>query len=124
MRISDWSSDVCSSDLHLRGQLAGVDHFRADRRTGGRDRCRVAVPPQANEHQREQERVQRDRQHPGLSRVGARFPHYWPLWCLGSLIKPTFSTPASCSSAIASFHVSLMFAASTPPQIASHEVGG
>src|SRR3546814_394074 len=36
---------------HLRGQLAGVDHFRADRRTGGRDRCRVAVPPQANEHQ-------------------------------------------------------------------------
>src|SRR3546814_5976189 len=24
--------------LHLRGQLAGVDHLRADRRTGGRDR--------------------------------------------------------------------------------------
>src|SRR3546814_16997 len=88
--------------LHLRGQLAGVDHLRADRRTGGRDRRRVAVPPQADEHQREQERVQRDRQHHGLGRVGARFPHYWPLWCLGSLINPTFSTPARCSSTIAS----------------------
>src|SRR3546814_597415 len=88
--------------LHLRGQLAGVDHLRADRRTCGRDRRGVAVPPQADEHQREQERVQRDRQHHGLGRVGARFPHYWPLWCLGSLINPTFSTPARCSSTIAS----------------------
>src|SRR3546814_11408925 len=75
---------------------------RADRRTCGRDRRGVAVPPQADEHQREQERVQRDRQHHGLGRVGARFPHYWPLWCLGSLINPTFSTPARCSSTIAS----------------------
>src|SRR3546814_11662251 len=24
MRISDWSSDVCSSDLHLAGELAGA----------------------------------------------------------------------------------------------------
>src|SRR3546814_6530389 len=35
MRISDWSSDVCSSDLrrHRRGQRAGQ---RADRRAGER----------------------------------------------------------------------------------------
>src|SRR5205814_5201678 len=23
--LSDWSSDVCSSDLHLRGRLAGIE---------------------------------------------------------------------------------------------------
>src|SRR5690606_23480680 len=93
---------ACQGSLHLRRQFAGIDHFRADRRACGRDRRRVAVPPQAHEHQREQERVQRDRQHHGLRRVGARFLHYWPLWCLGSLINPTFCTPARCSSTIAS----------------------
>src|SRR3546814_5858146 len=31
MRISDWSSDVCSSDLHLRADGAGESHLR-DRR--------------------------------------------------------------------------------------------
>src|SRR3546814_2969355 len=36
---------------HLRGQLAGVDHFRADRRTGGRALCSVARPLQPHQHQ-------------------------------------------------------------------------
>src|SRR3546814_10029113 len=27
MRISDWSSDVCSSDLHLGGVVFGCRHF-------------------------------------------------------------------------------------------------
>src|SRR3546814_6218219 len=31
MRISDWSSDVCSSDLHLTKPRVGVDH-RSERR--------------------------------------------------------------------------------------------
>src|SRR3546814_8847149 len=46
MRISDWSSDVCSSDLRLAGHLAmdldhwdqAIEHFeRVRRRIGGRD---------------------------------------------------------------------------------------
>src|SRR3546814_3615175 len=38
MRISDWSSDVCSSDLVGRDQPAAVDRIVADRRELVRDR--------------------------------------------------------------------------------------
>src|SRR3546814_8147688 len=45
MRISDWSSDVCSSDLDLRGPVvpgaAGADGGR--RRAGGAGAQRLAV---------------------------------------------------------------------------------
>src|SRR3546814_10820983 len=42
MRISDWSSDVCSSDLPLQslgspGQDVGCDHFRVDHETRAGD---------------------------------------------------------------------------------------
>src|SRR3546814_19734881 len=45
MRISDWSSDVCSSDLHRRaaevcGEALGVDGGRGD------DHLQVAAPLQ------------------------------------------------------------------------------
>src|SRR3546814_11527967 len=35
MRISDWSSDVCSSDLHHRSQLAGVSGHGKANSSGG-----------------------------------------------------------------------------------------
>src|SRR3546814_19635785 len=45
MRISDWSSDVCSSDLPLRGRTIGIGHpseiefpFAEKRRLHGRRR--------------------------------------------------------------------------------------
>src|SRR3546814_1300835 len=54
MRISDWSSDVCSSDLHAigGGVLGGAEHqrqqrdFVADRRDGqrGQDQPTPALP--------------------------------------------------------------------------------
>src|SRR3546814_10417061 len=34
MRISDWSSDVCSSDLRTRRQPGGLGHSRRHRRRG------------------------------------------------------------------------------------------
>src|SRR3546814_13252759 len=34
MRISDWSSDVCSSDLTIKSTTI-FDYFRADERAGG-----------------------------------------------------------------------------------------
>src|SRR3546814_2185421 len=37
MRISDWSSDVCSSDLHRGDALVGVAGDVAARRGGGPD---------------------------------------------------------------------------------------
>src|SRR3546814_12887245 len=45
MRISDWSSDVCSSDLSARWRraLARASPPRADRPARGR-RCRAAAP--------------------------------------------------------------------------------
>src|SRR3546814_3123458 len=54
MRISDWSSDVCSSDLH-RAQAArgdavaghGAHDRRPTRRAGARDRGRVMNPASA-----------------------------------------------------------------------------
>src|SRR3546814_4584573 len=52
MRISDWSSDVCSSDLMLRGAMAedrrAVDDagegFEESRRADQRERRRIALP--------------------------------------------------------------------------------
>src|SRR3546814_19813151 len=48
MRISDWSSDVCSSDLAVAAQEAGVDHPAACHcvdlaATGGLDQHAVAI---------------------------------------------------------------------------------
>src|SRR3546814_10078274 len=35
MRISDWSSDVCSSDLGIRNERTGREHTRRQRRQFG-----------------------------------------------------------------------------------------
>src|SRR3546814_12716437 len=40
MRISDWSSDVCSSDLTRDGPFRGCGHYRAERCRAA-DRLRV-----------------------------------------------------------------------------------
>src|SRR3546814_992487 len=42
MRISDWSSDVCSSDLSRTGLVARVSDSRQWRNTEQSRRCRVA----------------------------------------------------------------------------------
>src|SRR3546814_16489128 len=39
MRISDWSSDVCSSDLPRRPDLPGVQHSRGRADKGRRDQA-------------------------------------------------------------------------------------
>src|SRR3546814_20702194 len=43
MRISDWSSDVCSSDLPLR--LAGHGPFHTPLMIGSSDKARAELPP-------------------------------------------------------------------------------
>src|SRR3546814_1170618 len=44
MRISDWSSDVCSSDLTARAQARGPDSFRSQAPARGCDRA-GSIPP-------------------------------------------------------------------------------
>src|SRR3546814_11206672 len=65
MRIRDWSSDLCSSDLHdragLRLDLAGHRHHRAGRSgldypAGGPEPVRGAEPAQERQHGRGQDR--------------------------------------------------------------------
>src|SRR3546814_9687350 len=48
MRISDWSSDVCSSDLHVHWQLRTADSGsrRGRRRTQAQRQCRALGQPQ------------------------------------------------------------------------------
>src|SRR3546814_15101142 len=42
MRISDWSSDVCSSDLARDGEFGAVDFLPTEKITDGLD-CRVLI---------------------------------------------------------------------------------
>src|SRR3546814_10056705 len=42
MRISDWSSDVCSSDLERDAARHGVAHRPGNRQAGGRSGRRIA----------------------------------------------------------------------------------
>src|SRR3546814_12212939 len=55
MRISDWSSDVCSSDLAL-GDIVGVDVEQAAKRQVGKDEALVGAELRHRRRQRSEER--------------------------------------------------------------------
>src|SRR3546814_6967104 len=66
MRISDWSSDVCSSDLEVILDQPGPDAYLAFRRPG------VAVARQVYEHQPPAEVEEIDLPRPARGVRGAR----------------------------------------------------
>src|SRR3546814_1402185 len=43
MRISDWSSDVCSSDLNTEAQVQAMAHFRPDGYAGTPDFLKIIL---------------------------------------------------------------------------------
>src|SRR3546814_20130945 len=104
MRISDWSSDVCSSDLsdgtHLIGRAAGRAHKLSFRLV-----IAVALRPPASFAQPHLEEFEDfvARLHRGLARLvdqvdGARVPIPPPVGRGGLCLPPTLPHPKSTSS--------------------------
>src|SRR3546814_19111911 len=48
MRISDWSSDVCSSDLNTEAQVQAMAHFRPDGYAGTPDFLKIILDKAAD----------------------------------------------------------------------------
>src|SRR3546814_19814921 len=83
MRISDWSSDVCSSDLLLSLLAHGKPRRKQDERqrhTTSTDRC--AVAHRRRRFPRGKRRVAPQADRPAVARTGQRKAEHdlWPYW--------------------------------------------
>src|SRR3546814_14819331 len=84
MRISDWSSDVCSSDLEFWGRQHGFQPIKEPLMSPLVQEMLLKLPPRPGR------RAKGDS--PGGVALGARAACTWPLFASGPCRSPTRST--------------------------------